>query len=231
MKAPVYHRIEQFDRSLIPNRLIADLDAQASSHEEWRHLLGQSPGHPAWGLIYHLLLCRLERDQPNIVLETGTNFGTSTIMMAQAIRDSGRLGRCYTIELEEKTFEIADKRFKESGLSDLIQNYCGDSISVLSEIIKDFDEIQFAFLDGSHFHDHVLKEFEIIYPKLSFNSIVVFDNTYEIADAGEDPRVHGALKTLQSRFGGNLVNLPYVSWYTPGIAIWQKQPFKDMNPP
>jgi hypothetical protein len=52
-----------------------------------------------------------------------------------------------------------------------------------------------------------------------------------IAEEGEDPRVHGALRTIVAKFGGNLVNLPFCSWYTPGMAAWQRQAFEDMDPP
>jgi hypothetical protein len=71
----------------------------------------------------------------------------------------------------------------------------------------------------------VLREFEIIYPCLQDNSIVIFDNTYEIAKPGEDPRVFGALKEIKKTYGGNLINFEFVSWYTPGMAAWQKDPF------
>ena len=60
-------------------------------------------------------------------------------------------------------------------------------------------------------------------PKLTDDALVIFDNTYRIAEEGEDQRVNGALKAVQARHGGNLVNLEFVSWYTPGLAIWQKQ--------
>lgn len=54
--------------------------------------------------------------------------------------------------------------------------------------------IQIAFLDGSHLQDHVIKQFEIIYPHLNGDSIVIFDNTYQIVEFDEDQRVHGAVK-------------------------------------
>jgi len=36
--------------------------------------------------------------------------------------------------------------------------------------------------------------------------------------------VNGFLKLLQARHGGNLINLEFVSWFTPGLAIWQRTP-------
>ena len=97
--------------------------------------------------------------------------------------------------------------------------------------MPEIDEIALAFLDGNHFHDHVVREFELIVDRMRPDGLVVFDNTALIAEGDEDPRVHGALRTIVSRFGGNLVNLPFCSWYTPGIAAWQRQAFDDMTPP
>ena len=54
--------------------------------------------------------------------------------------------------------------------------------------------------------------------------MVIFDNTYKIAEEGEDPRVNGFLRDMQDRYGGNLVNFEFVSWYTPGLVIWQRKP-------
>ena len=93
-------------------------------------------------------------------------------------------------------------------------------------MIESIETIHIAFLDGSHKMDDVYKEFEIIYPKLSDSSIVLFDNTYQIADENNDDQlVYGALKQIDANFGGSLINFEFVSWYTPGMAIWQKNPF------
>jgi hypothetical protein len=32
-------------------------------------------------------------------------------------------------------------------------------------------------------------------------------------------------------YGGNLINFEFVSWYTPGLAIWQKEPFPTIATP
>ena len=80
-------------------------------------------------------------------------------------------------------------------------------------------------------HDHVVREFELVVDRIRDDGLVVLDNTALIAEGDEDPRVHGALRTIVSIFGGNLVNLPFCSWYTPGMAVWQRQPFDDMTPP
>ena len=84
-------------------------------------------------------------------------------------------------------------------------------------------EIDFAFLDGSHTMSTAYNEFEIIFPILKKNSLIILDNTYNIADEGEDQRVFGALNKIKENFNNiSIINLPFVSWYTPGLAIIQK---------
>jgi hypothetical protein len=98
-------------------------------------------------------------------------------------------------------------------------------------VLGEEKDIPIVFLDGNHWHDHVVSEFEFVHPHLASDAVVVFDNTYMLAEADEDPRVNGALRTILDRFGGNLINFPFCSWYTPGIALWQQQAFPEMAPP
>ena len=83
------------------------------------------------------------------------------------------------------------------------------------------------FLDGCHEEEHAYQEFSLIHPRLDHKSIVFMDNTYRIAEEGEDQRVNGALRRIMKDYGGNLVNFANTSWITPGQAIWQMDPFKD----
>ena len=59
-------------------------------------------------------------------------------------------------------------------------------------------------------------------PKFTDDALALFDNTSLIAEGDEDRRVYGALKTIGERYARNQINLEFVSWYTPELAIWQK---------
>ena len=200
------------------------------SPSDWIPRTGRSLGHPGWGLLYHLALSTLRPNDDNLILETGTNLGSTAIVVAQALRDSGRPGRVLTIEIDDQIAAEAERRFELAGVADLIDLTVGSSLEVLPSLLEP-GMVRIAFLDGNHYHDHVVKEFELIHEHLLDDSIVVFDNTYCIAEDREDPRVNGALRTILSRHGGNLVNLPVCSWYTPGMAFWQRRPFEVMDPP
>ncbi len=46
----------------------------------------------------------------------------------------------------------------------------------------------------------------------------ILDNTYRVADEGEDPRVNGFLRYMPAPYGGNLINTEFVPWFTPGLV-------------
>lgn len=232
MHEPVFrYRITDYDRSVIPSRFVAFLDESVDGPDDWVPRSGRSLGHPGWGFVYHLVMTMLDPDEPNLVVETGTNLATTAILLAQAIRDSGRPGVVRTVELDPAIAAQAAQRVELAGLQDLIQCFQGDSLQMIPQMLAGTVPVRVAFLDGNHFHDHVVREFELVEPHLAKESVVLFDNTYAIAEGREDPRVNGALRTIHHRFGGHLINLPFCSWYTPGIAMWQRHPFEDMAPP
>ena len=58
--------------------------------------------------------------KPELVVETGTFSGLSTLRIAEGLRANG-VGRVITCELDPKVFAAARKRFIESGLSEWIE--------------------------------------------------------------------------------------------------------------
>jgi predicted O-methyltransferase YrrM len=231
MREPQFHRMTDYNKDLIPNARLRELEEDVGSREEWVAQSGYSIGYPAWGMLYYTLLCRLNPDSYNLVIETGTNIGCSSIVLAQAIRDSRGAGELRTVELESDNLKRAHENIELAGLSDLVRFYEGDAIKKLPEMLKGDTKVSAAFLDGSHLYDQVLMEFEILEPHLNDDSVVIFDNTFNRAEPHENQRVNGALRHIKDTFGGNLINLPFCSWATPGMALWQRQPFENMAPP
>jgi predicted O-methyltransferase YrrM len=232
VRAPVDRfRLTDYDHSLIPNRFVAFLDQGVVDSNDWVARSGRSLGQPGWGFVYHTTLMMLDPDRPNVLVETGTNVGTTAIIIAQAILDCGRDAVLHTIEIDEQIHAEAKRRFDLAGVARLVRSHLGSSLTVLPDLLDGVDDIPLAFLDGNHFHDHVVHEFELVVDHMRSDGLVIFDNTAMIGEGTEDPRVNGALRTIVDRHGGNLVNLPFCSWYTPGIAIWQRQAFADMTPP
>ena len=225
MKEPKFYRIFDYPNILLPNEYLASLEKDITNIEDARKSTGNSVGYPGWNLVYYLLMSHLDRNGFNHVVETGTNHGCTTIILAQAIKDTKTNGVVHTIEIDSKNYQRAINNFAKAQLDHLIKPICGDSKIELPKVVNELDSIRIAFLDGCHLLESVVFEFETIYPKLTNSSIVIFDNTFCIAEETEDQRVNGALKYIYKNYGGQLINLEFVSWYTPGVAIWQKQPY------
>lgn len=224
MKPPVFRRMFDYDRALLPNRRLAELETGVTTIDEARARSGASIGYPGWGLLYHILLSHLDRGREEILIETGTNQGATTIVLAQALIDAGCAGRVLTFELEESNADIAENNYALAGVSSRIVMHRGDVRKTFPSAIAGVSGLRFAFLDASHLEKDVIFEFTTLLPHLADDGLVVFDNTYCIANGNEDQRVNGALKKIQSEYGGNLINFENVSWFTPGLAIWQKAP-------
>ena len=222
IKQRLSYRLFNYDKSILPNPYLAQLEEGVEHIEQAIPRSGYTIGYPGWGLLYHTVLCSLKPDAMNNIIETGTNLGCSTIILAQALLDSKHDGRVYSIEIDPDTHATAQQNIDKAELSSVTTLICGDSRQVLSELAGTLDSIRVAFLDGSHKCDDVLNEFKLLYPLFDKRSIVIFDNTYRTAKMNKDQKVYGALKIVRKEFGGNIIHLPYVSWQTPGIAIWQK---------
>jgi predicted O-methyltransferase YrrM len=227
MREPKFHRRFGYDAARLPNAFLASLEAGVSTIEEAREKSGASIGYPGWSVLYYCLLASLHPQRRHTLIETGTNHGASTIMLAQALVDAGVEGEVHTFELDEEIQGRARKNIAAAGLEDRVVHHLGDSSETLPRALEQIEGvISGAFIDGGHGIDLATQEFAAVHPRLARGALVFLDNTYPIGevDKGEDPRVNGALRMIQDRFGGALINLPFVSWYTPGLAIWQQEP-------
>jgi predicted O-methyltransferase YrrM len=222
LKEPKYYRIFDYDKELLPNKHLASLEIDVQTIDEARRMTGATIGYPGWNLIYYILLSHLDNNHEEIIIETGTNFGCTTIILAQALIDAKCNGKVVTIEIDKNNVHQARENLRLSRVQHMVEVLHGASNKILPKVVNKYKNIRFAFLDASHLYDDVLFEFETILPSLADDALVLFDNTYQIADKGEDQRVYGALREIERKYGGNFTSLEFVSWYTPGVVIWSK---------
>ena len=119
---------------------------------------GLSIGYPGWGLLYYIVLCSLASDGNNNILETGTNYGASTIIIAQALKDSNFDGHIHTIEIDKDNAQRASNHLSLSGVGDLVTQHIGDAKEVLRQLVPTIGQLQVVFLDGSHLYNDVVTE-------------------------------------------------------------------------
>jgi len=205
-------RYFNYNRNLLPNEYLKILD---DVHDNGEAFLknGSSIGYPAWGLLYYCIIGCLRQGE-NLLIETGTNYGCSSIIMGQALKDSGYNGTILTCDSSLEKVAIASDNIAKSGLTN-IKIICNNSINFLNEIDV---KINFAFLDSCHEKDYVVEEFDIIY-KLGVDT-VYFDNV----GIGQ---VKEAIKQIMTKYNGHIIYFPNLSYNPEGQAIWQREKFYE----
>ncbi|MCW8965083.1 MAG: class I SAM-dependent methyltransferase [Candidatus Pacearchaeota archaeon] len=207
-------RIFDYKYKLLPNNFLAKLESKTNNIEDAMKYTGLSPGYPTWNFLYYSILCSLPKNEEVSIVETGTNRGASTIILAQALKDLNINGRVHTIDIDSEVVKIAKKNLSKAGLINYVKFHVGDSRDILPTLTN--ENITFAFLDSEHDELLIKKEFDLIYPFIKKNKgTIIFDNASEGGEAAK------ALKYIMKQYGGNLIKFDNCSWSPPGIAIWQ----------
>jgi predicted O-methyltransferase YrrM len=208
-----------YERRLLPNPHVAALEPdEVTSQDTLTQQTSWSIGYPGWNLLYYTLYTSIlpERDD-TVVLETGTNRGVSSIVMAQALKDLGVNAVLETIEWRPKLVEAARENIEQAGLGDRVRVHNGDAVEWLAEMAERHDHFDFVLIDDLHTYAQVWKEIEIVVPKVAVRGgKIYFDNT----GYGDVDR---AILQLRKQYGGNLITFDNCSYAPPGNAIWQPE--------
>ncbi len=149
------------------------------------------------------------------ILELGTFTGYSSISMALALPDDGRVITC---DVNAETTEIAQRYATEAGVVDRVDYRTGPALDTIAQLDGEFDLV---FIDADK--TNYLNYYEATLPKLAPRGLMILDNTLwsgRVADPEEndentraireindhilaDPRVNNVLLTV--RDGMNLV--------------------------
>jgi predicted O-methyltransferase YrrM len=137
------------------------------------------------------------------VLEIGTLAGYSTIWMARALPEGGKL---VTLEISKEHADFAQGNFKKAGLENKIQLVFGkamDSLEKLLETTHSKDKFDFVFIDAD-------KE----------NSSAYFDKAIKLTNSG------GVIATDNTLKNGNVIKKD-VDEGTKGIQLYNKNAAND----
>ncbi|MFF8911894.1 O-methyltransferase [Streptomyces sp. NPDC015032] len=140
------------------------------------------------GKLLHLL-ARLQGART--VLEIGTLGGYSTIWLARALPEGGRL---VTLEFDPECAEVARANIERAGLSEVVEIRVGRALDTLPELAAEgygpFD-IVFIDADKPSNPDYLAWSLKLTRP----GSLIIADNVVrdgEVVDGGsEDPKVQG----------------------------------------
>jgi caffeoyl-CoA O-methyltransferase len=108
--------------------------------------------------------------RPKLAIEVGTFTGTSSLAIARALPDGGRLLCC---DVSEEWTAIARRHWEAAGVSDRIDLVIAPAIQTL-RALPDDTPVDFAFIDADK--TGYLAYYEELVPRLSDHGLLVVDN-------------------------------------------------------
>jgi caffeoyl-CoA O-methyltransferase len=102
------------------------------------------------------------------VLELGTFTGYSSISMAPALPEGGRIVTC---DVDERAQAIARRYAEEAGVVDRIDYRLGPALETIAELDGPLDLV---FIDADK--DNYVNYYEAVLPKLADDGLIVADN-------------------------------------------------------
>jgi predicted O-methyltransferase YrrM len=109
--------------------------------------------------------------QPKIMVEMGTSLGISTLYQAKASPNATFI----TMEGSPQTAAKAVKNFELLKASN-VKMVTGDFKVTLPEVLKATQLVDYVFFDGNHRKEATLEYFSGFLPKISDNTVFVFDD-------------------------------------------------------
>jgi caffeoyl-CoA O-methyltransferase len=128
------------------------------------------------------------------ILELGTFTGYSSISMALALPEDGRLITC---DVNAETTEIARRYATEAGVVDRIDYRTGPALDSIAQLEGEFDLV---FIDADK--PNYLNYYEATLPKLAQRGLMILDNTLwsgRVADPQEDDDNTRAIREINDR--------------------------------
>lgn len=134
-------------------------------------------------------------------LELGTSLGIGTAAMA-----TGNTARILTVEGCPQTAGIAEKQFREFGLTN-IELKVGSFERIL-EKLPGSPSFDLVYLDGNHQKEATLRYFEQLLPTAHNDSVFIFDDIHwskDMEEAWEEIKKHPEVKVTIDTFQWGLV--------------------------
>jgi hypothetical protein len=90
------------------------------------------------------------------ILELGTHRGLSTVILAQALADSGNQGRVFTTDLCPAFADEAQGHLANRGLANRVVLHQQDAVAFCQQFLGEKKRFAFAFVDHSHAYRDML---------------------------------------------------------------------------
>lgn len=110
----------------------------------------------------------IKKYRPKTVLEIGTRFGYSAIVMARSLPAEGKI---VTIELEEDAANMARRNIDDAGFYNQIDVMVGDALEIIPRLKEKFDMV---FIDATK--NEYFQYLKLAEKNLNKGSVIVADN-------------------------------------------------------
>ncbi|MCX2474187.1 class I SAM-dependent methyltransferase [Pedobacter sp. MC2016-05] len=150
-------------------------------------------------LIYRLA----QNTDPKTAIELGTCLGITSSYLAKACPEA----EIITIEGCPQTAEVAKRNFRDLHLNN-IELHVGNFDLILPDIIVKQPSLDFVYIDGNHRKDATLNYFKWCLPKVTENSLLIFDDIYwskGMKEAWEEIKSHPEVTVTVDLFWIGLV--------------------------
>ena len=120
--------------------------------------------------------------RPKTILEIGTFTGYSAICLAEGLPPDGKL---HTIEVNPEYQSLSHQYFTEAGLSNKIEQYLGDALTIVPQLNLTFDLV---FIDASKVSYPIY--FDLIFEKITSGGYILVDNMLwsgKVLEDDDDP--------------------------------------------
>jgi caffeoyl-CoA O-methyltransferase len=125
------------------------------------------------------------------VLELGTYSGYSSLSMAPALPEGGRIDTC---EISEEHAEVARRYIDQSPYADRITVHLGPALETIQRLEGEFDLV---FIDADK--ENYVNYYEAVLPRLAERGLIAADNTLwsgRVLDEADDSEGTRAIKTF-----------------------------------
>jgi predicted O-methyltransferase YrrM len=178
---PDYNKVESLRRALLKDQSllnVQDYGAGSSVDKTSQRRVSSIAKHAAKPKKYGQLLYRAAQYyKPQTILELGTSLGITTSYLSLANPD----GKVITMEGAPAIAEKARQNFESLELKN-ISIAEGNFDTQLSSIISPLSSIDMAFIDGNHRKEPTERYFDQLLPKMSNDSILIFDDIHWSAE-------------------------------------------------
>lgn len=140
--------------------------------------------------VFHILLYLIIRKlKPKSAIETGVSHGVSSLFILQALNDN-KQGALYSIDLPLANYVADNMHSIKSNVPPEKVGVCvpstlrkrwnlilDDSKKELPTLLENLQSVDFFLHDSKHTYEHMLWEYEKVWPYLKTNGILVSDDT------------------------------------------------------